>query len=466
MSGSFASLNTALSAMRFNRVAMDTASQNIANVGTAGYTRRRVESASEGTPVQPAMWSRTQGTSGGVRVTGLTRMTDALLDARVRTEHGKQSYLDVRQGVLDRLETGIGEPGDNGLSSVLAQFRKSWADLANNPSSGAARSQVIAGGASRRRRDPAPGAQLHRRGRRPADQAERPRRRGRHRRLRPGRHQQGGRPSPSWTARTPATCSTSATCSRCGSTELTGGKSVANGAGGLDFIVGGVPLVTGSIAGRLEVASGVTPTGDADGSPVTFEVVHPIGGTTPVTTGLSGEVGAATDLLNTTIPAYVAGLNAVAQTLADGVNALHQSGYDETGAPGGDFFSYDPTDPSGSLAVALTDNSQVAAAGIAGGVVDGGIADALSELTGAESAYQTLVNGFGSTVASGRRLTASQSMLTEQVDGSRDQMAGVNLDEEMLAMVQYQRAYEASARVLTTVDSMLDTLINRTGLLR
>ena len=57
-------------------------------------------------------------------------------------------------------------------------------------------------------------------------------------------------------------------------------------------------------------------------------------------------------------------------------------------------------------------------------------------------------------------------MLTQQVDGSRDQLAGVSLDEEMLAMVQYQRGFEAASRVLTTVDSVLDTLINRTGLLR
>ena len=33
-------------------------------------------------------------------------------------------------------------------------------------------------------------------------------------------------------------------------------------------------------------------------------------------------------------------------------------------------------------------------------------------------------------------------------------------------MVQYQRGFEAASRVLTTVDSVLDTLINRTGLLR
>jgi flagellar hook-associated protein 1 FlgK len=94
------------------------------------------------------------------------------------------------------------------------------------------------------------------------------------------------------------------------------------------------------------------------------------------------------------------------------------------------------------------------------------VADALAELTSSETAYQQLVNGFGTVVASGRRLQTNQSMVTEQVDGSRDQLAGVNLDEEMLSMVQYQRGYEAAARVLTTVDSILDTLINRTGLVR
>src|SRR4051794_18542110 len=115
MSGSFASINTALTALRYNRVAMDTASQNIANVNTDGYTRRRVESATAGPNTVPAMWSRNQDAGGGVRITGVSRLTDAFLDARVRSEHGRQSYLDVRAGVLDRLDTGIAEPSDTGL---------------------------------------------------------------------------------------------------------------------------------------------------------------------------------------------------------------------------------------------------------------------------------------------------------------------------------------------------------------
>jgi flagellar hook-associated protein 1 FlgK len=50
------------------------------------------------------------------------------------------------------------------------------------------------------------------------------------------------------------------------------------------------------------------------------------------------------------------------------------------------------------------------------------------------------------------------------VDGARAAQSGVNLDEEMVNLMKYQHAYEGASRVITSVDSMLDTLINRTGL--
>ena len=99
-----------------------------------------------------------------------------------------------------------------------------------------------------------------------------------------------------------------------------------------------------------------------------------------------------------------------------------------------------------------------------GGGTDGSNAHALFETTAGLDAYKTLVSGFGTKVASVHRLAANQQVLTAQVDGSREQLAGVNLDEEMVNMLTAQRAYEAASRVISTVDSMLDTLINRTGL--
>jgi len=465
MSGSFASMNTALTALRYSRVSLDTASQNIANVGVEGYTRRRVEAASAGTPTTPAMWSRGQDAGSGVTITGITRMNDAFLDARARSEHGKQSYLDVRQVVMERLESGIGEPGADGLAAIMAEFRDAWSDLANNPDNSAARSQVLARGEALAT---AVGLQVRNFDVEAGDQRVRLN----------AMVGEVNTLASDLAATNKAVAAANLDSSDAGNlldqrdqlalrlAELTGGKATVNGGGGFDFSVNGVALVTGAQAGRLEVATGVTPTGDADGNPVTFRVVHPLNGTTAVPAGVSGETGAVTDLLNTTIPAYVAGLDAVAKTLADGVNALHQAGYDTAGTPGGPFFSYDAAKPAASLAVAVTSTALVAASALPGGAVHGGTADAISELKTAESAYQQLVNGFGATIASGRRIATSQQLLTEQVDGSREQLSGVNLDEEMLQMVQFQHAYEAAARVLTTVDSMLDTLINRTGLVR
>jgi flagellar hook-associated protein 1 FlgK len=247
--------------------------------------------------------------------------------------------------------------------------------------------------------------------------------------------------------------------------ELTGGVATTRPDGGLDVTVQGVSLVSGQTAGQLEIATGVTPSGGADGNPVTFRVVSGAT-TTAVPTGVRGEVGAVTDLLTTTLPAYAAGLGAVASTIADQLNAQHLQGYDLAGNPGQAFFTYDPADPAGTLAVAITDPAQVAASALPGGVLDGTNADRLGQFSDAEDAYQRLVNGFGTEVASVKRLSATQQLMTTQVDGSREQLSGVNLDEETVAMLSAQRTYEAAARVMTVMDSVLDTLINRTGLLR
>ena len=50
-----------------------------------------------------------------------------------------------------------------------------------------------------------------------------------------------------------------------------------------------------------------------------------------------------------------------------------------------------------------------------------------------------------------------------QLDRQRQDTSGVSLDEEATHLIQYQRAYEAAARVISVSDSMLDTLINHTG---
>jgi flagellar hook-associated protein 1 FlgK len=383
---------------------------------------------------------------------------------RARREHGNQSYLDIRQSVLERVESGIGEPGDNGVAAAIADFRAAWHDLANNPGSDAARAQVLGRAATladairiQSRNVETESGDL--RMRVLADVAE----------------------VNTVASDLASTNRSIAIANLNGSdagvlldkrdqlamrlSELTGSTTTQRADGGFDISVNGVPLVTGQNAGTFQIASGITATGASDGNPIAYAITD-TSGTTAVPAGMTGEIGGVTDLLTTTLPAYAAGLGAVAQQLADEVNVQHQAGFDAAGNPGQPFFSYNPADPASTIAVALTAPGQVAASSLPGGVLDAGNATALAGVTGVEDSYQRLINGFGTEVASVKRLAANQQVLTNQVDGSREQLAGVNLDEEMVSMLSAQRAYEAASRVMTTVDSVLDTLINRTGLVR
>src|SRR4051812_16911574 len=144
MAGAFSSINTALSALRYQQSALDIASTNIANASTDGYVRRRVVGETVGAAASPAVWSRSNEIGSGVQSSGVQRMVDPLLDARVRREHGRQTYLDTKAAAMSRVETGINEPSTTGVAKAIDTFRTSLDDLNNAPNSDAARSQVLA----------------------------------------------------------------------------------------------------------------------------------------------------------------------------------------------------------------------------------------------------------------------------------------------------------------------------------
>ncbi|MGC8964621.1 MAG: flagellar hook-associated protein FlgK [Brevinematia bacterium] len=59
-----------------------------------------------------------------------------------------------------------------------------------------------------------------------------------------------------------------------------------------------------------------------------------------------------------------------------------------------------------------------------------------------------------------------QELVIQNLKKLRESVSGVNLDEELTKIISYQRAYEASARFITYIDSMLDTIVNRMGTVR
>ncbi len=455
MSGSFSSLSSALSALRYNRVAMDVASGNVANAGTTGYARRSVIGQATGAPSVPAIWSTWQGAGDGVEASRVDRMVDPLMDARSRAEHATSSFLDTRSTSLVRFETAVAEPGEGGVAAALAAFQQGWHDVANNPGDTAAGTQLLAraetlrstiatqAGAvanewsDQRTRLDALGSQVNQ-----------------------AAAQLAGLNQSLRAANVAGTDAGTLLDQRDQLTlqlaSLTGAAVTLNADTTVDVKVAGQALVAGNTAYSVSV-SGSADLAGAGTSPVTFSV----NGTAVTVT--AGEVGGTQRLLDHDLPDYQAGLNSFVSTLATAVNTQHAQGVDVSGAAGGAFFT---GTTAATLRVAITDPKKLASAAAAKGGLDNTNATALADLDMGTDTYRNLVTGFGVTVSSARQAAANQTILTGQVDGSREALSGINIDEEMVNLLAAQRGYEGASRVLTTIDSMLDTLINRTGLVR
>lgn len=81
-----------------------------------------------------------------------------------------------------------------------------------------------------------------------------------------------------------------------------------------------------------------------------------------------------------------------------------------------------------------------------------------------EDFMKSLVANLGVDMQEAMRNAANQQVLTQQIDNERMRFSGVSTDEELANMVRYQHSYNASARMITTMDEMLDVIINRLGL--
>jgi flagellar hook-associated protein 1 FlgK len=466
MSGTFSSLSTTLSALRYHRVAMDVAGGNVANVGTDGYARRNAVGQAEGAPSVPALWSRWQGAGNGVSVGAVQRMVDPFLDARARTEHGTDAFLQTRSAALVRVENTLGEPGERGVAAALTAFQQAWSDVANNPGDGAARSQLLGRATTF---TVALGSQARSVATEWADQRTR---------LDASVTETNG------LARDLGRVNESIRAAEVAGTdagllldqrdqitmrlaELVGATSTLDANGVMTVEVGGVVLVQGRNAGSITAAGDAT---YSPGAPASVTVtVTPPGGTAQNVIVSGGSVGGQVDLLRNTLPSYLAGLDAFAADVADRVNDLHRQGYDlkDPSAAGVDLFTSSDGGAitAATIRVAVTDPDLVAASSYPG-TLDGSNADALASADLGGGAYRRLVTDFGAQVASARRIAESQGTLTGQVDAAREAISGINIDEEMVNLLAAQRAYEGAARVMTTIDSILDTLINRTGVTR
>ncbi|TQS39670.1 flagellar hook-associated protein FlgK [Cryptosporangium phraense] len=459
MSSTFSGISTALSSLRAQRQGLDVSGQNIANVNTEGYSRQRTEMTSvEGVSNVPTIWAKQDPVGTGVNVGDVSRVRDELLEARVRTEHAHNSYLSGQNATYDSIQNVFKEPSDTGLQERMSTMWSSFQDLANNPGDDATRTAVLQqasavstslNGASTTlgtifsSARSAAKSQVDDINTTAAEVAS----------LNKGLMQAkiGGLPANELADRRDALVLKLA--------DLAGATATVRDNGAVDVSLFGSTLVSGTAARTMQV-NGANTLSDQAANPVSMSFTD--NGQPAIVT--SGELGSSLETLNSVVPKYAKSLDDVATKMISTVNGIHTAGFDKNGDPGGPFFT--GTD-AGSIQVAITDPSKVAASDNANGRLDGGNADALGDLatsgSGPDVSYRQLVADLGVTAKSATLKADTQSTITADLDSSHEATSGVSLDEEMSNLLTYQRAYEAAAKLMNTVDQTLNTLINSTG---
>jgi len=475
----FSGISTALSSLIAQRTALEVSGHNVANANTEGYTRQRAQLGAVATVQVASMFSHSDGVGGGVRVAGIGRADDVFLDAKLRAQTSGASYLAARADVYGTLETSLGEPSETALAAQLSTFWAGWHDVANNPEVGSTRAVLL-------------------------DDA---------RQLTDSLHRAYGSIAAQWREARDTAVSlvdrVNAVAANIADlngriqsvtlaggvaheladqrdqlvTELSGlvGASVQRREDGqVDVFVGGNALAFGSTTHRLAVAGAVgfdQATG-AGGDPalgVTLTWADRPGRTVALdggrVAGLLTALAAPDATGNGTggiLTEAAARLDAVATSLATAVNALHTTARTVAGATGTDFFTLPTTGSTAAgIAVALAGADDVAVAGAGLGAYDSSVGQQLAAIglrnDGPDDAWSRTVVEIGNRAAAATSRGTVAEAARASAESQRLANASVDTDEEAVSMLASQRAYEAAARVLTAIDEMLDTLINKTG---
>jgi flagellar hook-associated protein 1 FlgK len=153
------------------------------------------------------------------------------------------------------------------------------------------------------------------------------------------------------------------------------------------------------------------------------------------------------------------------------VNTLHANGYGLDGSTGNVFFAGAATAAGIQVnPLIVNDTNLIAAAEGAGKPGDNGNAIAIANLQGAQTMngntttygayYDSLVSDVGLAVQQTGSYYEHQSQMVLQLENYRESISGVSIDEETVNLIKFQNAYQAAAKLISTADEMMQTVLN------
>lgn len=459
MPGLFQGLEIGKRALLTHQVSLQTIGHNIANVNTPGYTRQRVLTSSS-LPEQNA-----NGVYGsGVQVDDVRQIRDLFLGQQYREATKQFGSWGYQEKTLQQIESLFNEPQDSSMGALMDKFWDAWSELSNNTDSSNNRRIVIT-----------EAEQLVNGFQRLSRQLSELR-------------DATDRDLSTMTNEVNRLTSEIAQINQqIKAAEL--GDNTANDlrdrrdqlteqlAGIIDARVlekpNGATIVTmgAMVLVDEDDSFAIGTKSSVKNGQMTNQLVW--ANTSVNLRNLSGQLAGLTEMRDKTIPDYIAQLDELANHVIDQVNGIHQNGFGLNGSTGVLFF-----DPAYRTAATMrlspdviNDINKIATGGSASGGNE--IALAIAELrTKAvldgnsrtlNDYYNSMVGGLGVETRQASSFTANYELLLQQTEQARQAVQGVSLDEEMANLIKFQHAYDAAARVITSMDEALQTVIADMG---
>jgi flagellar hook-associated protein 1 FlgK len=477
MSGIFSTLTATSNTLKAYETALNITQNNIGNSSTPNYAAQQVQFDS--LAFEPA-----NGLEGGVGGATARDTRSVYADQSVRTEISNLGTAEQQSTLLTSLQGNFDVTGQTGISGSLSSLFNSFSALSVNPSDPAAQQTVLnaaqqvaqsfqqtataltVASANATQQIQSQVSQINTL----AGQIQQYN----------AARLQGGETDPSLAAGTETALeSLSEIANVTASTAPDGTTSV--------LLDGQTPLVLGSQQFQISTGNAPTPTNPPPANPSgtpSIQILDSNGNDiTAQVTG--GKLAGSLDVRNTVIPGLIGDqsqtgtINQLAQTFADRVNTLLTGGNISAGpppVPGVALFTYDTTNPNNvaqSLAVsgAITPG-QIATIDPGPPLVSNGIATKIANLSQGSSVADQIAGTsytayFGQIAGSiGSQVTAANNNVTlytqsvTQAQNLQTQLSGVSLDTEATNLIQFQKSYDASAKLVTVLDQITQSTID------
>jgi flagellar hook-associated protein 1 len=446
MGGLTSSLLIGMQALDATQAALTATSNNISNANTPGYTEEQVQLSENAEGVS-------NGTvyGGGVTLDGIESVRDELLNLQIQQQTSEQYSADTVSSSLESVQTLFSSTGDD-IASTLSAFSSSLAALSADPTSSSEQQSVLTAGQNLAESFNTTASGLES-AQSSADQEV----------------TQTVSEINSLTqqiAQLNAQLTPSVMSQQNGGTiedqrdelvqqlsQLTG-ITVSQSSDGEVITTGnGTPLVMGSQSYSLQTTTG------SDG----FQQVLDSNGNNITSDIQGGQLGAAIQVRDQIIPGFLSSLNTLASQFASAFNSAQAEGTDSNGDTGQAFFSVpsDENDAALGISVALTSGSQIAISSDGTSGSNGNVTNLSAALTNAlpsgqtpANAYANLVDQVGTVVSNANAQSTALGQSILQLTNQQNSESGVSIDNETANLIRYQTAYEAAARIVSTVQAL------------